>query len=199
MIGKKTKRILLVIALLFLVDFLRTKTSKLPQKKADVIIVLGTSPNPDKKPNPILKFRIDKGIELYKKGFGKKIIVTGTKVGKYFEAEVMKEYCVTQGIPVKDIIEERKAKNTIENALFSAKIMKENNFKSAIVVSSRTHLKRAKFLFSRYSYNFEYTAANQNFIMYFMSLPVYLVEEVILLKTKKEFLNSNLDQSRKVL
>lgn len=187
MLAKKGIKILFIIILIIFADFFRTKTSKLPKQKADVIIVLGTSPNRDKKPNLVLKFRIDKGIELYKKGYAKKIIVTGTKVGKYYESEVMKEYCLKNGIDSIDVIEENIAKNTIENAFFSTEIMHKRKYKSGIVVSSRTHLKRSKFLFSMYDYKFEYIAANQNFLMYLMSLPIYLVEELILLKTKKDF------------
>lgn len=186
MFGKKTKRFFVFVIVLFITGFFITKESQPPKKKADVIIVLGTSPNPEKKPNPILKFRIDKGIELYKKGFAPKMIVTGTKVAGFYESEVMKKYCIEQGVPSEDVIEENMAKNTIENALFSTNIMKEKKFLSGIVVSSRTHLKRSKFLFSQYNYDFEYIPANQNFLMYLMSLPVYIVEEVILMKTKND-------------
>lgn len=183
---KRQKWFLLILFLGLAVHYNATKNSHLPLKKADVIIVLGTSPNPDKKPNPILKFRIDKGIELYKKQYAKKIIVTGTKVAGFYESEVMKEYCVEQGVPEDAIIEENKAKNTIENAFYSTKIMKEQGFKSAIVVSSRTHLKRSKMLFSQYNFDFEYIPSNHNVLMYIMNMPVYIVEEVIIYKTKKE-------------
>lgn len=189
MTKKKVKRFFVFAIMALLLGFFITRKSNLPEKKADVIIVLGTSPNPDKEPNPILKFRIDKGIELYKKGYAPKIIVTGTKVAGYYESEVMKEYCIEQGISSEDVIEENKAKNTIENALFSTNLMKDKGFTSGIVVSSRTHIKRSKFLFNRYDYDFQYVPANQDFLMYFMSLPVYIVEEIILLKTKKDMKN----------
>ena len=53
----------------------------------------------------------------------------------------------TDGVPAEAIIEEREARDTIGNARYSARIMRERGWESAILVSSPYHLKRGKMLF----------------------------------------------------
>ena len=64
-------------------------------------------------------------------------------------AQLMKEHAVKLGVPEKAIILEDKADNTYENIIFSKKLVKEQKFQSAIVVSSNYHMRRVRMLFDR--------------------------------------------------
>ncbi len=120
-------------------------------QKADVIIVLGNPATDTCKPAPVMKNRVLKGIELFKKGMASTILFTGNSVwNSCNEADVMADFAILNGISNVDIIRENQATNTYQNAYFSVKKMQENKFKSAIIVSSKPHLKRACSVFSKY-------------------------------------------------
>ncbi len=119
--------------------------------KADVIVVLGYGPPVDEngKPKPELARRVEKGVELYNQGLAENIIMTGGNTYEdYFEAKVMRDVATQMGVPEKDIYLELEAMDTIGNSRGSTRIMKEHGWKSAIIVSSPYHLKRALHLFS---------------------------------------------------
>ncbi|EJO5349492.1 YdcF family protein [Clostridium botulinum] len=116
-------------------------------QKSDCIIVLGCKVRGND-PTPFLKWRTEEGLRLYNEGYGKYIIVSGSKgPGENIsEAEAMKRYLVKKGIDKKFIILEDKSKNTLENIKFSKKKMQENGLDSTIIVSNKYHLKRAELL-----------------------------------------------------
>ncbi len=117
---------------------------------ADVIVVLGYGPPVDEKGEPAdeLARRVKAGVQLYRQGLAKKMIMTGGNTYKdLYESSVMKEVAVSMGVPGEDVVEEREAMDTIGNARYSAGIMRERGWSSCIVVSSPYHLKRARHLF----------------------------------------------------
>jgi len=69
---------------------------------------------------------------------------------------VMKQYLVEKGVPEKKIIEEPLATNTIENAMYCCKMMKdeqENNMLSinnVTLVTSDFHLERSRIIFEHF-------------------------------------------------
>lgn len=118
-------------------------------KNLDYVIVLGSGLIGDKVP-PLLKSRLDKGIEIYSqqlsKGNHTKIVVSGGQGSDELvpEAVAMKKYLVSQGIPELDILVEDKSTTTYENMKFSKNIM--NNISknySCIFVSNNYHVFRA--------------------------------------------------------
>lgn len=116
-------------------------------EKSDCIVVLGCSVF-GKEPSPFLKTRLNEGLRLYKEDYAKYIIVSGGQGPgeEISEAEAMKEYLVSKGVPEDKIIKEENSFNTRENLHNSKKVMDENKFKNAIIVSNRYHLKRASIL-----------------------------------------------------
>ena len=115
-----------------------------------VIICLGHSfSNQQRLKN--LKLRIEKSVELYKEGKGSKIIFTGgfSSPVDVSEAEQMSEVARALGTPQKDIILEEKATTTVSNAICTKQILEDHGFESAIIVSSPTHLRRAKYVFGK--------------------------------------------------
>jgi len=121
-------------------------------KPAEVIIGLGAGPaqKKDGSINKELKARVEKVVELYQAGLADYIIFTGGETGGGCEAEAMKELAVKMGVPGDKIFLESQAIDTITNAKYSIELMKEQGFKTAILVSNPYHLVRAKWLFNAY-------------------------------------------------
>ncbi|HAQ40642.1 MAG TPA: YdcF family protein [Clostridiales bacterium] len=121
-------------------------------QKRDVIIVLGYPAKKDGRVSPILRERIKKAAKLYHEGIAEVIICTGSDVAnKYVEADVMSQALIELGVPDCNIIREKHAKSTYENLVISKKIMQDRGLKTAVIVSSPWHLRKA----SSYAYRFE--------------------------------------------
>ncbi|MBV7272999.1 YdcF family protein [Clostridiaceae bacterium UIB06] len=116
-------------------------------QKSDCIIVLGCKVY-GTTPSPFLTSRLEHAIELYEQGYGNYIIVSGGQgAGESIsEAESMKRYLVSKGIKTNHIIAEDKSMTTMENLSNSKKLMERNNFKTALIVSNKYHLKRASLI-----------------------------------------------------
>jgi uncharacterized SAM-binding protein YcdF (DUF218 family) len=101
-----------------------------------------------------MQARVKRGIELYFRGYAPNILFTGGETRKNFvEAEIMADLAVKSGIPTDAIFKETQSRNTIENAQFSAEIVQENGWQSAIVVTSPYHTRRAIALFRNQEIN----------------------------------------------
>lgn len=116
-------------------------------KKSDCIIVLGCSVY-GTTPSPFLVWRLNKGLNLYNRGYGNYIIVSGGRgVGESIsEAQAMKNYLISKGVNSSRIIMEDKSASTTANLINSSRIMKSNGFKTAVIVSNKFHLKRASLI-----------------------------------------------------
>lgn len=84
------------------------------------IIILGSGIRSEEV-TPLLRSRLDKAIQYYKKNNGVKLIVSGGQGEDepITEAAAMKKYLLSQHIPVYDILEEGRSTTTYENMLFS--------------------------------------------------------------------------------
>ncbi|WP_051569078.1 YdcF family protein [Alkaliphilus transvaalensis] len=118
--------------------------------EADVIIVLGAAVWPTG-PSPALQARVYRSNEIYKEGFSNSFILTGG-LGKYppTEAEAMAKILSNLGIEENALFLEDQATNTRENIKFSKKIMEEQGWETAIIVTDVFHMKRALLLASDY-------------------------------------------------
>ncbi len=124
--------------------------------KKDAIIILGGGIKADGSlPNEV-KSRIKKGIELYKKGYAPRIILSGAYsfLSKYpppkTEAEVMKDYAVYLGFNKNNLLLENESQDTIGNAyLTKIRILLPRDWKSITVVTSDYHIARTKYIFKK--------------------------------------------------
>ena len=116
-----------------------------PARKADCIIVLGAKVRPDGSPCNTLAYRCERALEIYRMYPGIKIIPCGGQHGNepVSEASAMQKYFLQSGVSQKDIILEDKSCSTIENLAFAKKIMAENGFSTAMIVTSDYHAERA--------------------------------------------------------
>lgn len=117
----------------------------------DYLIVLGAGLNKDKV-TPLLAGRIDKAIDFYNKQKEKnskdlKIIMSGGKGSDEIisEALAMKNYAMTNGINMEDIILEDRSTSTYENLKFSSEII-GNSRSKVLFFTSDYHVFRASLL-----------------------------------------------------
>ena len=116
----------------------------------DVIVILGAALGPDGGAGPALRRRVAHGARLFHAGRAGHLIVTGGGLNTPpTEAEAMRALAVGHGVPEERIIVEDKATRTLENALYTARIMEDRGWARALVVSDPFHLPRALFLFRR--------------------------------------------------
>ncbi len=117
----------------------------------DTLIVLGYPAEEDGTPRPEMRERVMEAVREYRSGVAPRMIVTGGAAhNRYVEAHVMAQFAEAQGVPASAIIEEKQAKDTIQNAYYSVEIMEKHGWHSAEVVSSHSHLPRASLIFSRF-------------------------------------------------
>ncbi len=100
------------------------------KKPYDVIIVPGF-PHDSGKVNMVLTERVKWAYFLYKNGYTKNIIFSGSSVhSPYIEAKVMRLLALQLGIKDENIFTEIKAKHTTENMYYSCVMAKELGFTS---------------------------------------------------------------------
>jgi uncharacterized SAM-binding protein YcdF (DUF218 family) len=155
-LGLRAKFILSIIAvifLLFLWAFLARTFAPHGNTKAtrfDAIIVLGSPADDDGNPTPTQISRVSEAVHEYERGIAPRIILTGGAAHNNFvEADVMAKVAEAQGIPASAIFIETNAKDTIQNACYSARIMQQHDWRSAEVISNPSHLPRAGLIFDR--------------------------------------------------
>jgi uncharacterized SAM-binding protein YcdF (DUF218 family) len=116
----------------------------------DAIIVLGYPADSDGNPTPTQLARVDEGVREYERNIAPRLILTGGAAhNRFTEAEVMARVAAAQGIPASQIFVEPHALDTIQNACYAVRIMKQHGWHSAEVVSSASHLPRAALIFAR--------------------------------------------------
>jgi uncharacterized SAM-binding protein YcdF (DUF218 family) len=105
-------------------------------EKADVMVLLGGG----------LHERPERAAELFKQGEAPKIIVSGTGDCDFNERLLEKN-----GVPDAGIVLECKSRTTRENAEFSIALLRAQHIKSAIIVTSWYHSRRALHCFEHYA------------------------------------------------
>lgn len=130
--------------------------SETPQ--ADVAILLGgtTAPAAPPRQRPDLQEasdRIVQAADLYRAGKVSAIIASGGSLPWESaggpEAERMASLLVDLGVPKDAILLETESRTTYENALEVAKLFEEHDFKSALLVTSASHMPRAMAVFRK--------------------------------------------------
>jgi hypothetical protein len=117
----------------------------------DVMIIHGYELNKDQ-PTPILCSRLDYGLELFRAGYARNIIVAGkhAKFDKDYclstgitESAVMKKYLVIRNAPAELIFEEPRGTNTFDCTKYAFEdIIKPHEWESCIMISNSEHVPR---------------------------------------------------------
>lgn len=116
----------------------------------ETILVLGSQMNSDGSPTQMTKDRLDASMEISQKNPGARVIVSGyhSSAAPVSEAEGMADYLKKHGLNPHRIIQETRARNTVENFAFSRK----NVQGETLVVTSDFHLYRSLYLASKLGY-----------------------------------------------
>ncbi|NMM64187.1 YdcF family protein [Clostridium sp. P21] len=149
--------IIAVLVIIFAFQVVYFGESSKPQK-SDCIVILGCKVY-GSTPSPFLAWRTDEGLKLFKEGYANYIIVSGGKgEGENIsEAEAMKRYLVHKGVDASKVIIEDKSATTMANLINSKNIMEKRQFKTAIIVSNKYHLKRASLMAKDQGINASYS------------------------------------------
>lgn len=116
----------------------------------DVALVLGARLRDDGTPSPALVRRVEHGAELLKAGAVGHLLMSGgpTSPGGT-EAAVMRDLALAAGAGGELITLERRAQNTIQNALFCRALLRRHNWRRVLVVTDAFHVPRSRYIFAR--------------------------------------------------
>lgn len=116
-------------------------------RPADVIVVLGAQVRGGQ-PGPSLTRRTRHGVQLFQEGLAPRFLCTGG-LGTVppTEARAACDLAQSLGVPASAIVLEEQAHSTEESALYTAAILRERGWTSAIVVTDAYHLFRTVLLF----------------------------------------------------
>lgn len=110
----------------------------------DCIIVLGCLVKSDGSPSDMLSDRLERGIDLYKKGAAPKIIMSGDHGrADYDEVNAMKQIAVDSGIPSSDVFMDHAGFSTYESIYRAKEIFEADKI---IIVTQEYHLYRALYI-----------------------------------------------------
>jgi len=130
---------------------------------ADVIVVLGGAIEGESRFGRGGDFnnaadRVFTAAELYNAGKAPVLLLSGgAHPPNRAEAEVMADSLQALKIPKRAIVTETKSRTTHDNAVYSAKIMKQAGYQHVLLVTSGAHMRRALALFEKQG--FQVTAA----------------------------------------
>ena len=112
----------------------------------DYVIIHGSGLLGGEKLTPLLQARVDKAIEIYGKCAKKPVVIPSGGQGpdeKISEAQAMKDYLLTRGIPEEHIVPEDASATTEENLINSKAIIDaRDGRKKTALVSSNYHIYR---------------------------------------------------------
>lgn len=113
-------------------------------KELDCLLVLGAGIINNERPTLMLRDRLDKSIELYKKGIAKKIIMSGDHSKEnHDEVGIMKNYAIERGVSSTDIFKDHAGICTYDSIYRAKEIF---GVKKMIIVTQKYHLYRAIFI-----------------------------------------------------
>lgn len=112
-----------------------------PLAPSDVIVAVSGDNGP----------RTDTAVALWKQGYAPMLLFAGAALDpdSVSSAELMKRDAIRLGVPADAILVEPSSATTEENARFVARLMAERGLRTAILVTSPYHQRRASILFER--------------------------------------------------
>jgi uncharacterized SAM-binding protein YcdF (DUF218 family) len=86
-------------------------------------------------------------VRLFQNGAAPILLLSGGGAGPVSEAEAMRRLASRAGVQAEALILEPLSRNTAENALYSARVLRAQDKHRIVLVSDRLHLPRAALLF----------------------------------------------------
>ena len=141
-----TAFVLAIVTLLVYFTFeVRRHASVDDARPADVIVILGAAEYRGR-PSPVLKARLDHGLDLWRRKLAPRILTTGGAGGDpvFTEGEVGRTYLIRHEVPPEAIIVEPEGASTAQSTAAAGEIMRRMALRSCLVVTDGYHLFRAK-------------------------------------------------------
>ncbi|MHB1459309.1 MAG: SanA/YdcF family protein [Armatimonadota bacterium] len=112
-----------------------------------VALILGAKVYPGGGLSPLLRDRVNCGIELYKSGRVEKLLMSGdNRFEHYNEPDRMAEYAIRHGVDSKDISRDYAGRRTYDSIYRAEHIF---GLDKVVVISQRAHAERAVFISDR--------------------------------------------------
>ncbi|MCL6516366.1 YdcF family protein [Alicyclobacillus sp.] len=136
--------------LIGLAEYARWLGRRQRPRPADAAIILGAYTD-GYRPGTALTKRLKVGLDLYRRGYVRFLIVSGGRGPdeSVSESRSMKRFLILNGVPADVILEDRHSADTWENLRNSLRVMEANGLRTAVVVTSDYHLPRAMAVASR--------------------------------------------------
>jgi uncharacterized SAM-binding protein YcdF (DUF218 family) len=127
---------ILVVAAALLGPGLFLDTPQPPPRPSDAIVVISGDEQ---------MARFQEGVNLYQRGLGKFLVFSGAAYDNgTSNADVMRDLAVQRGLPEAAILEEPLGEDTWGNAVHTRQVLEQHGLRSAILVTSPYHARRAK-------------------------------------------------------
>ena len=195
--------LLVLVAVFFINFYLIIKSHKQIIKDEDVklenidcLLVLGAGIINNERPTLMLKDRLDKSIELYKKGLAKKIIMSGDHGKKnHDEVGIMKNYAIERGVPSEDIFMDHAGFCTYDSIYRAKEIF---GVKRTVIVTQKYHLYRSIFIANKLGIE---SFGIKSDARVYAKMPFHLIREILarcknffkcILKAKPKYLGEKI-------
>ncbi len=119
--------------------------------RADAAVVLGGGLFPNNALTPASLERTIYAVNLHRRGLAPRLIFSGgiTREAPRPEGDVMAEFAQALGVPGDAIIVERASRTTYENAVETARILRERGLRRVLLVTDAAHMYRSQLAFQR--------------------------------------------------
>ncbi len=115
---------------------------------ADVIVVLGARALPGGRPSRAMRRRVAHAVALFDGGAANRLLMSGGRIGGLPpEAEIMRDLAIEAGVPAARIDIEPDSRSTMENAIFTARMLRSGGWSRPLVVTDWLHVPRAALAF----------------------------------------------------
>ncbi len=112
-------------------------------RTAQAIVVFGAAQY-NGTPSPVLRARLDHAARLYRRGYAKRVVVTGGRHpdDRFTEAAVSARYLTGKGIPDSAILREVSGRTSWESLAAAARFLKRRDVNDVVLVSDGFHAAR---------------------------------------------------------
>ncbi len=115
---------------------------------ADVIVVLGARALSGGRPSRVMRRRVDHAVALFDGGAADRLLMSGGRIGGLPpEAEIMRDLAIEAGVPAARIDIEPDSRSTLENAMFTARMLRLRGWSRPLVVTDWLHVPLAALAF----------------------------------------------------
>lgn len=122
----------------------RTASTRAREARPDVIVVLGCRIYASGRPSAPARRRAAAAVKAFHEGMAPLVLVSGgRRWGAQIEASSLREEIVRGGVPASAIIEELWSLTTVENAIYTAAILRRIGASRAALVTCSWHMQRA--------------------------------------------------------